>query len=164
MPRRIHVEAHLSIADLGQRYRAARDPIERSHLQIVWLAAQGRTRAEIRAVTGYHARWISTLIGRYNQAGPDALRDQRHANPGRQFRLTAEQQQRLATALDGPAPDGGLWTGPKVAQWIAAETGRATHPQLGWRYLVRLGLRPLRPRPRHTQADPEAQAAFPKRC
>ncbi len=163
MPRRIHVAAHLSVAELGQRYRAARDPVERSHLQIVWLAAQGHTRAAITAVTGYHERWISHIIRRYNQAGPDALGDRRHANPGGQCRLTPEQQQRLAAALDGPAPDGGVWTGPQVARWIATETGQPTHPQLGWRYLVRLGLRPLRPRPRHTQADPEAQAAFPKR-
>jgi transposase len=162
MPRRLHVEPHLTIAELGQRYRQARDPVARSHLQIVWLAAQGRSRAEITAATGYHARWISTLLGRYNQAGAAALGDRRHTNPGGQYRLTAEQQQRLAQALEGPAPDGGLWTGPKVAAWIAAETGQPTHPQLGWRYLVRLGYRPLRPRPRHSQADPEAQAAFPK--
>src|SRR4051794_23105079 len=34
--------AHLSPAELGQRYRAARSPAERSHLQIVWLLSQGR--------------------------------------------------------------------------------------------------------------------------
>jgi transposase len=162
MPRRLRVEAHLSVEELGQRHRAARDPVERSHWQIIWLAAQGRSRVEITAVTGYHARWISTLIGRYNQAGPAGLGDRRHANPGGQWRLTPVQQQQLATALEGPAPDGGLWTGPKVAQWIASATGEPAHPQLGWHYLVRLGYRPLRPRPRHTQADPDAQAAFPK--
>ena len=35
--------ADLSTAELGQRYRAARQPIERSHLQIVWLLSQGRS-------------------------------------------------------------------------------------------------------------------------
>jgi hypothetical protein len=29
--------AHLSTAELGQRYRAAQCPLERSHLQIIWL-------------------------------------------------------------------------------------------------------------------------------
>ena len=162
MPRRLHVEAHLTVEELGQRHRAARDPIERSHWQIVWLAARGRSRAEISTVTGYHARWISTIIGRYNQAGPPALGDRRRANPGGHARLTDAQQQQLATDLTGPAPDGGLWTGPKVAQWIATATSEPAHPQLGWRYLVRLGYRPLRPRPHHAQADLDAQAAFPK--
>lgn len=162
MPRRLHVEAHLTVEELGRHHRAARDPIERSHWQIVWLAAQGLRRAEISAVTGYQARWISTIIGRYNQAGPTALGDRRHANPGGHCRLTPAQHEQLATVLAGPAPDGGLWTGPKVAQWIATATGQPAPPQLGWRYLVRLGYRPLRPRPHHAQADREAQAAFPK--
>ncbi len=162
MPRRMHLEEHLTVAQLEQRYRAARDPIERSHLQIVWLAAQGRSRAEITEATGYHARWISTIIGRYNANGPAALGDRRHANPGGTFRLSTAQRAQVALALDGPAPDGGVWTGPKVAAWIAEATGQPTYPQLGWRYLVQLGYRPLRPRPRHTQGDAEAQAAFPK--
>jgi transposase len=115
-------------------------------------------------VTGYGRRWISTLVRRYNQEGLAGLGDRRHRNPGGPLRLTAAAQDRLHTALLGPAPDGGLWTGPKVAAWIAIETGQPAHPQLGWRYLVRLGFRPRRPRPRHSQADPAAQAAFPKGC
>src|SRR3954451_25103043 len=36
-----------------------------------------------------------------------------------------------------PAPpaDGGLWTGPKVATWMAARLGRQVRPQRGWDYL-----------------------------
>ena len=45
--------AHLSPAELGQRYRAARSPMERSHLQIVWLLSQGRDEREVAQVTGY---------------------------------------------------------------------------------------------------------------
>src|SRR3712207_3883811 len=58
--------AHLSTAELGQRYRAARQPIERSHLQIVWLLSQGRSEREVAAVTGYGARWITEIVRRYN--------------------------------------------------------------------------------------------------
>ena len=50
--------AHLSTAELGQRYRAARQPIERSHLQIVWLLSQGRSEREVAAISGYGQRWI----------------------------------------------------------------------------------------------------------
>src|SRR3954471_1615607 len=56
------VAAHLSLADLGRRYRAARDPIERSHLQIVWLSGQGRSEREVAAATGYSRRWIGTIV------------------------------------------------------------------------------------------------------
>src|SRR3954471_19662648 len=49
--------AHLSPAELGQRYRAARSPIERSHLQIVRLPSRGRSEREVARVTGYGRRW-----------------------------------------------------------------------------------------------------------
>jgi transposase len=162
MPRRTQVAEHLSLSELEQRYRQARDPVARSHFQIVWLLAQGKTRVEVAAVTGYGVRWIGEIIRRYNHDGPDALGDRRHANPGGQAILRPEQQARLLAALAGPAPDGGLWTGPKVAAWIEAETGHPAYPQLGWLYLVRLGARPKRPRPQHAKADPDAVAAFPK--
>jgi transposase len=162
MPKRTTVVEHLSVTELEQRYRQAHDPVERSHFQIVWLLAQGKTRPQVAEVTGYGVRWIGEIVRRYNQAGPDALGDGRHANPGGQPILSLEEQERLRTALTGAAPDGGLWTGPKVATWIEAETGHRAYPQLGWLYLVRLGARLKRPRPQHAKADPEAVAAFPK--
>lgn len=162
MARHTHVAEHLSVRELERRYRGAHDPVERSHFQIVWLLAQGKTRVAVAAVTGYGVRWIGEIIRRYNQDGPDALGDGRHANPGGPPILNAEHQEQLVLALQGPAPDGGLWTGPKVAAWIEAETGHPAYPQLGWTYLVRLGARLKRPRPRHVTADPAEQAAFPK--
>lgn len=162
MPKRTVVVDHLSLAELEQRYRHAHDPIARSHFQIVWLLAQGKTRPQVAEVTGYGVRWIGELVRRYNQDGPEALGDRRHDNPGGQPILSPAQQGRLRASLAGAAPDGGLWTGPKVAAWIAAETGHPAYPQLGWLYLVRLGARLKRPRPQHANADPDAVAAFPK--
>jgi transposase len=75
--------------------------------------------------------------------------------------LSARQQAELDQALQSPPADGGLWSGPKVAQWIAKKTGRAhVHPQRGWDYLQRLNYSGQRPRPRHANADEAAQAAF----
>ena len=47
---------------MGQRYRAARCPRERSHLQIIWLLSQGRSEREVAAVTGYGQRWIAEVV------------------------------------------------------------------------------------------------------
>jgi len=55
--------------------------------------------------------------------------------------LTLAQQQELKEALQSPPPDGGAWSGPKVAEWIAQKTGRQhVWPQRGWDYLKRLGI------------------------
>ena len=59
-------------------------------------------------------------------------------------------------------PDGGLWSGPKVALLLGEWLGHAVHNQQAWRIMVRLGFRPKRPRPRHPKADAEAQEAFKK--
>jgi hypothetical protein len=52
----------------------------------------------------------------------------RHHNPGGTFMLSSEQQAQLHQALDEPPPDGGLWSGPKVAHWIVEQTGRKVPP------------------------------------
>src|SRR3954449_9777335 len=74
--------AHPSPAELGQRYRAARSPIERSHLQVVWLLSRGRSEREVAQVTGYGRRWVGEVARRYEEAGPDGLGDRRRGDAG----------------------------------------------------------------------------------
>jgi transposase len=163
MPRRAVVAEHLSPDELVARARTARDPVERSHWQVVRLVAGGRSCAEVAEIVGYSLTWVRTVIRRYNAAGPEGLDDRRHANAGGTPLLTPAQQLDLRTALGGSAPDGGLWTCQKVADWIGERLGRPVAEQRGWDYLRRLGFSPQRPRPREERADPEAQAAFTKR-
>jgi transposase len=162
MPRRIVIAPHLPVAELERQYRRVSDPTASRHWQIVWLLAQGWTGQQVAASTGFSTRWIGQLAQRYNAQGPAGLGDHRHSNPGSARVLSAAQEAELAAALEGPAPDGGMWTGPKVAAWIARTTGREVRPQRGWDYLRKLGFSLKRPRPRHAKADPEAQAAFKK--
>src|SRR3954453_3151737 len=155
--------AHLSPAELGQRYRAARSPIERSHLQIVWLLSRGRGEREVAQVTGYGRRWVAEVVRRYNEEGPDGLGDRRRANAGARPLLGAGDEAALRAALAEPPADGGLWTGPEVAAWMAIRLGRKVWPQRGWDYLKKLGYSAQRPRPRHAKAaSPEEQAAYKK--
>ncbi len=146
---------------MGQRYRAARSPLERSHLQIVWLLSQGRSEREVAAVTGYGQRWIAEIVRRYNAEGANGLGDQRARNTGAQPLLSQEDEVALRDALAEPPADGGLWTGPKVAAWMTARLGRKIWPQRGWDYLQKLGYRSQLPRPRHAKAASAAeQEAF----
>jgi Winged helix-turn helix len=117
--------ARLSPAELGQRYRAARSPVERSHLQIVWLLSQGWSEREVARVTGYGRRWIAEIVRRYAEGGPDGPGDRRRGNAGAKPLLGAEDEAALRAALAAPPADGGLWTGPEVALWMAARPGPA---------------------------------------
>jgi len=162
MPRRLTVAPHLAAEEIGHRYRSATDPVARTHWHIVWLVAAGRSCAEVAAVAGYSVDWVREVVGRWNADGPAGLGDRRRANPGAAPLLGAAQQEELRVALGGPAPDGGLWTCRKVADWIGGRLGRPVAEARGWEYLRRLGFAPQRPRPREERADPDAQAAFNK--
>lgn len=110
---------------------------------------------------GYSLPWIRTLVHRYNQAGPEGRVDQRHRNPGGTCLFSDAQQADLLRTLDAP-PDGGLCSGPKVAAWILAHTGRQVHPQRGWESLQRLQFSQRVLPPRQAKAELDAQEAFKK--
>jgi transposase len=166
MPKTIKLESHLSSEELENSYRKARDPVLRSHYQIVWLISEGKTTRQVMETTGYSRGWIQQLARRYNAYGPEALGDRRHRNPGARDRalLTAEQQQELREVLTKPPPDGGMWNSRKVGEWIERRTGRVVSQkkQRGWEYLKRLGYSPKVPRPHHRKANNSEQEAFKK--
>jgi transposase len=137
--------------------------VERSHLQIVWLLSQGWSEREVARVTGYGRRWIAEIVRRYAEGGPDGPGDRRRGNAGAKPLPGAEDEAALRAALAVPPADGDLWTGPKVAGWMAARLGRRVRPQRGWDYLKKLGHSSRVPRPRHAKAaSPEGQAAYKK--
>lgn len=134
----------------------------RSQWQIVWLLARGERSEQVEAVMGYSRIWVYTVARRYNTLGEQGIGDRRVSNAGRARQLTAEQERELDQALEGAAPDGGLWTAAKVARWIGERTGRRVGVATGWRYLRRLERRRYAPRPQHAKADTVAQEAFKK--
>lgn len=161
MPRYATVVPHLSVPELAAHYRQAHDPVARSHWQIVWLVAQGHHVPEVAEVVGHTANWVREIIRRFNASGPEAVVDQRTAHRGgNPPLLTPALRADLADALDGPAPDGGVWTCGKVAAWMADRLGRPVAEARGWEALRSLGFTLQRPRPQATTADPEAQTAF----
>jgi transposase len=168
MPKRLKLSPHASTEELERRYRKAKDPVERSHHQIVWLLSQGRTTEEVCEVTGYSPGWVRRIARRYNERGVEGLGDRRHANPGARERalLDEEGQAQLREALLGPPPGGGMWSGPKVARWIARRNGlEKVHVQRGFEYLRKVGMSPQLPRPSNAQgADDSQREAFKKVC
>src|SRR5919199_5903590 len=143
---------HLSVAELEERYRAAQDVTEARHTQAIWLLAQGRTVLDVAAVLAFAPRWVEQLAARYNAHGPAALGDQRRRNGRAASVLTEAVLAALAERLKTPPDDGGRWTGPKVALWMARYLGvERVHPQRGWEALKRVefkgGWRRRSPRP-----------------
>ena len=153
MPKRIAIANHLSTEELFVRYREAAEATERSHFQIMWLLAMGKTVKEVSEVTGYTKIWIYQIIKRYNQGGASGLANKRHLNLGKESLLTDVQQAQLWQVLSEKAPDGGLWNGRKVADYLSELTGEKIDRRRGWEYLRQMTFRLRVTRPEHGLAD-----------
>src|SRR3954465_1306547 len=159
-----HVADHLSVSALEQQYRSCTDVTAARPLQTIWLLAKGHEMAEVAATVSYAPRWVERLLARYNAHGPQALGDLRRRNGTSPSVLRPDLLEKLKARLREPPPDGGLWTSPKVAAWMAGELGlAAVLPQRGWGALKAINWSVQKPRPRHpASATPEEREAFKK--
>ena len=159
-----HVADHLSVSALEQQYRSCTDVTAARHVQTIWLLAKGHTIAEVSATVSFARRWVERLLARYNAHGPQALGDLRRQNGTSPSVLRPDLLEKLKDRLREPPPDGGLWTCPKVAAWMARELGlAAVLPQRGWEALKAINWSVQKPRPRHpAAATPEECETFKK--
>ena len=159
-----HVADHLSVSALEQQYRSCADVTAARHLQTIWLLAKGHHIAEVAATVSYARRWVERLLARYNAHGPQALGDLRRCNGKSPSVLKPDLLDKLQDRLREPPSDGGLWTSPKVAAWMASELGLTrVAPQRGWEALKAISWSVQKPRPRHpASATPEQREAFKK--
>jgi transposase len=156
----------LSSSALEARYEGASDPIGKSHFHALWLLSSGYEVEEVAELLSFSPRWVWALNKRYNEAGPEALGDQRIHNGTKPTILTPAALAALKKRIKTPPNDGGLWTGPKIARWLARFHGlKSVHDQRGWDALVAIGYSIQQPRPRHPEAaTAEDRAALKKNC
>jgi transposase len=152
------IASHLSAMELEARYKTAADPVSKSHFHALWLLSMDYKTGEVAQILSFSPRWVQRLAKRYNAQGPDSLSDRRLRNGAPPALLTEEALASLKERLKTPPDDGGLWTGPKVARWLAQYHGRkAVHDQRGWDALVAIEYSIQKPRPRHPKAAGEAE-------
>lgn len=162
MPKRISIATHLNISELEQLYRQAKNALESRQYQVLWLLAQGKKTEEVEEVTGYSRTWIYALVKRYNEFGICGIGDRRSQNQGAKTLIDDIHQAQLWQALQSKAPDGGLWNGRKVADWLSEVTGKKISRYRGWEILRQMTFRLRVPRPCHTESDYFEQEAWKK--
>src|SRR3712207_3942049 len=134
------IAGHPPVEGLEARYRAARDVTAARHYQAIWLLVQGRTILEVAEVPGLVPRRVAQLAARHDASGPEASGDRRRGNGRAASPLTEEVLAALVERVKAPPEDGGVWSSPEVAAWIAAHRGLAkVHPQRGWEAPGRIG-------------------------
>lgn len=130
------IKLHLSGAELERRYERAADAICKSHFHALWLLSKGLEIDEVAELLSFSTRWVYQLVRRYNEGGPDCLGDRRVNNGSEATILTPEALAALKQRIKSPPDDGGLWTGPKVARWLAKSSSACMINAAGMRSSV----------------------------
>jgi transposase len=164
---RIPFVRHRTVNQIVNKFRACRHPVEKARWHAVWLLARTdhpRTPAQVADVVGLSAVTVRDVLRRWNADGPAGLTDRRVGN-GSAPRLGARRRAALDAALRKRPPDGGRWTGPKVARYVADRWAIGVGPVTGWRWLRDLGFTLRVPRPTHPRsADRTTRRGWEKTC
>jgi transposase len=153
-----------SSEDLRTFASRSRDGAQVRRLLALAFILEGASRTEAAARSGMERQTLRDWVHRYNAEGITGLRSGH--GPGKPPSLTAEQMAELkATVLKGPDPEK-----HGVVRWrcvdLRAEVARrftieVTERTIG-KWLRKLGLTRLQPRPFHPKKDDAAQEGFKK--
>jgi transposase len=128
------------------------------------LVLDGSDRKTAAETCGMDRQTLRDWVHRYNAEGVAGLRNLK--SPGPRSKLTAQQQTELAGLVEaGPDPvrQGVVrWRRVDLRDELRRRFGVALHERSVGKVLAKLGYRRLSVRPRHPQADQEAQEAFKK--
>ena len=156
------IRTDLSPGELRAWARREKDPRAASRMYAIAHALEGQSRAEAARLSGMERQALHDAVVRYNAEGLAGLHD-RPKGCRRPVLDAAEGAALKQLVLAGPdlARHGRTeWTLPALAEEIAHLWGKRLHPASLSRVLRRLGLSKQKTRPRHPQADAEAQQAF----
>lgn len=149
--------------DFWAIYRASTCAVERRRAQFFAFLAEGKTEAEVLALTRYSVSGARVIIDRYHNLGMAGVCDGRHENQGAPPVLTAEEQQQFAAAIKQDYDNGIVWDGKKGQAWVKERFGKEIYLGRSYEQMHAAGFSPQKPRPQHAKGDPVAQEEFKKK-
>jgi transposase len=151
-------------SDLRREATRAEDSSQVRRLLALALVMEGVSRTEAALSCGMDRQTLRDWVHRYNSEGIAGLVDRKASGPAE--RLTAEQLAELSAIVEkGPDPDkDGIvrWRRIDLRDLIEDRFDVSLHERSVGKILNRLNFRHMSVRPRHPNADPEAQGAFKK--
>ena len=128
----------------------------------VWLrAAFGFRAAQIAQMVGWSEGRVWQVHADYLRQGETALLGVGRGGP-RHCNFTEVEEDAILASLLAEAGDGEVVTAGEVKAAYERRLGRRAPKSTVYRMLDRHGWRKIVPRPRHSEADPEAQEEFKK--
>lgn len=164
MPSTVQLRDDYDAAELRSLAKRSRDPRQIRRLLALAAVYDGMSRAEAAKLGGMDRQTLRDWAHRFNEAGPEGLRDRPRA--GRPRQLSEAQMEALAEIVEtGPDPalDG-------VVRWRRVDLKRVIEERFGVVYaertisdlLARLSFSYISGRPQHPRQDPQMLEAFKK--
>ena len=154
----------LTASELRKAASGEKDSAAARRILALALVLDGVDRKTAAETCGMDRQTLRDWVHRYNAAGLAGLRNLKSPGPG--SKLTARQQAELAELVEAgpdPAVHGVVrWRRVDLRDELQRRFGVALHERSVGKVLAKLGYRKLSVRPRHPQADEEAQEAFKK--
>ncbi len=160
----LKVANHLTDRELEARADGARKHVwEWTRWRAILLFRQGESAKDVARFLDRKEDWVRRTVRHYNRNGPEAVRDMRDEN-SRPAHVGPELMKAFVQAVqhDEP-PTGGRWTGTKAMLWLNERLVKPIGRSAAYQTMHRADLSWQVPRPRHVDADPEAQEAFKKK-
>lgn len=153
-----------SAAQLRDLAVKSRDTAQSRRLLAIAMVLDGSRREDAARQAGMDRQTLRDWVHRYNDLGVDGLVSRRA--PGRVRKLTAAQMQEFgALAVAGPDPavhHVARWRCVDLRDEVARRFGVTVQERAIGKWLRKLGLTRLQPRPYHPKKDPAAEEAFKK--
>jgi len=156
----------LDLSGAGLRAAAGKEKNGAAARRMLALAMvlEGCDRTTAANTCGMDRQTLRDWVHRYNAEGLKGLRDR--APPGAKSKLTAAQKMELASLVEA-GPDRAVhgvvrWRRVDLRDELKRRFGVDLHERSVGRILAQLGYRRLSVRPRHREADEEAQETFKK--
>lgn len=145
-----------TVETLHHAYRTEADAAVRMRLHGLWLLRSGWLVGAVADAVGVHYRTVQRWVRWYEQGGLATVRAHRQGGVGQPPRLTAAQQEQVATEV----ATGRFRSSAEIGAWIHATFDVQYRPGGVSSLLARLRCAPKVPRPLHQKADLAAQETW----
>lgn len=153
---------HLTLEQVKEKMKEAKDPRQLQRWQIVYTALmEPRKAEEIARSIGVSKSLVQKIIARYNREGIEALEIKKGGGRYHEYMSLEEEKSFLAPFFQ-KAEQGELTTAKEIHQQYEKHIGHTVHETTIYRLLERHGWRKILPRSRHPKADIQAQETFKK--
>jgi len=153
---------HLTIEQVKEKMKEAKDPKQLQRWQIVYTALlQPRKAEELAASIGVSKSLVQKVISRYNREGIQSIEVKSSGGRYHEY-LTKEEEKQFLLPFFKQAEQGEFVTAKIIHLAYEEVVGHSVHETTIYRLLKRQGWRKGQPRPRHPKADIQAQEVFKK--